>query len=99
MRNMHISEDAIRSTFYNTSSRDLWTGIDDFPYDYTSVTHAGPFEHALDIRKPTLTSSTYPGVHFGDRQNLSTIDIQKLRHLYSCHSKQWIWGGGGGVTL
>lgn len=86
MCSLHISEDTIKSGYYNTSSRDLWKRINNFPYDFTSVTHAGPFEHAVDIRKPTL-SSNYSGVHFGDRQNLSTIDIQKLRSLYECPGK------------
>nr|XP_022300585.1 meprin A subunit alpha-like [Crassostrea virginica] len=61
----------------------MWTNIQGLPYDYTSVTHVGPFEHALDLKKPTV-SSKYPGVHFGDKMNLSVIDIQKLRTLYKC---------------
>lgn len=53
------------------------------PYDFTSVTHAGPFEHAIDSRKPTV-SSKYPGVYFSDHYNLSIIDVRKLRALYDC---------------
>lgn len=61
----------------------MWNNIIGLPYDYTSVTHVGPFEHALDPKKPTV-SSKYPGVHFGDKMNLSVIDVQKLRTLYKC---------------
>lgn len=57
------------------------------PYDYTSVTHVGPFEHALDSRKPTV-STKYPGVYFGDHMNLSVIDVQKIRKLYHCQQSK-----------
>lgn len=58
------------------------------PYDYTSVTHVGPFEHALDSRKPTV-STKYPGVYFGDHMNLSVIDVQKIRTLYRCQQSTY----------
>lgn len=72
-----------RSNLYSVSTPDLWEKIRHLPYDYTSVTHVGPFEHALDPRKPTV-SSKYPGVYFGDHYNLSVIDVRKLRTLYHC---------------
>ncbi|XP_052679277.1 meprin A subunit alpha-like [Crassostrea angulata] len=72
-----------RHGLYNISSYDFWHTIRHMPYDYTSVTHVGPFEHALDIRKPSV-SSKYPGVYFGDHYNLSIIDVRKLRALYDC---------------
>ncbi|XP_078339512.1 meprin A subunit alpha-like [Crassostrea virginica] len=81
-----IHNDNIKSEFhrfYDKSPNELWTNIEGLPYDYTSVTHVGPFEHALDSKKPTV-SSKYPGVHFGDKMNLSVIDVQKLRTLYKC---------------
>lgn len=75
--------ESYRHGLYNISSYDFWHIIRHMPYDYTSVTHVGPFEHALDIRKPTV-SSKYPGVYFGDHYNLSIIDVRKLRALYDC---------------
>ena len=69
--------------FYDYSSADLWENIEGLPYDYTSVTHVGPFEHAIDPKKPTV-SSKYPEVKFGDKMNLSVIDVQKQRTLYKC---------------
>lgn len=65
------------------STPDQWEIIRHMPYDYTSVTHVRPFEHALDSRKPTV-STKYPGVYFGDHMNLSVIDVQKIRTLYRC---------------
>uniref|UniRef100_K1QN98 Metalloendopeptidase n=1 Tax=Magallana gigas TaxID=29159 RepID=K1QN98_MAGGI len=74
-----------RHGLYNISSYDFWHIIRHMPYDFTSVTHAGPFEHAIDSRKPTV-SSKYPGVYFSDHYNLSIIDVRKLRALYDCPS-------------
>ncbi|XP_052679329.1 meprin A subunit beta-like isoform X2 [Crassostrea angulata] len=81
----NISKDtyAYRSNLYNKSTPDFWDNIHNMPYDYTSVTHVRPFEHALDSRKPTV-STKYPGVYFGDHMNLSVIDVQKIRKLYHC---------------
>ncbi|XP_062598030.1 meprin A subunit beta-like [Saccostrea cucullata] len=79
----NIERETVRAKKYNISSPMLWAGIESMPYDFTSVTHIGPFEHALDIRKPTL-SSKYEGVYFGNHQNLSVIDVMKLRKLYKC---------------
>ncbi|XP_061175931.1 meprin A subunit beta-like [Saccostrea echinata] len=75
----NIETEAINRKIYNESS----SKIGDMPYDFTSVTHVGPFEHALDTRKPTL-SSKYEGVHFGDHLNLSVIDVIKIRQMYNC---------------
>lgn len=76
-------QQSYRHDRYNTSSYKVWQIVRQMPYDFTSVTHAGPFEHALDTRKPTV-SSKYPGVYFGDHYNLSVIDVCKLRALYGC---------------
>lgn len=65
------------------STPDQWENIRHMPYDYTSVTHVGPFENTQDFKKPTV-STKYPGVYFGDHYNLSVIDVQKLRTLYHC---------------
>lgn len=78
-----LQDDTYRGNLYGKSSPDLWNQIRHMPYDFTSVTHVGPFEHAKDSRKPTV-SSKYPGVYFGDHMELSVIDVQKLRTLYRC---------------
>lgn len=78
-----FSENSHRSKLYNKSTPDVWDTIRRMPYDYTSVTHVGPFEHAINSNKPTV-SAKYPGVYFGDHMNLSVIDVLKLRTLYGC---------------
>lgn len=78
-----FSENSHRSRLYNKSNPDVWDTIPPMPYDYTSVTHVGPFEHAINSNKPTV-SAKYPGVYFGDHMNLSVIDVKKIRTLYGC---------------
>nr|XP_034307912.1 meprin A subunit beta isoform X1 [Crassostrea gigas] len=79
----NIEQNSHRSRLYNKSNPDVWDTIPPMPYDYTSVTHVGPFEHAINSNKPTV-SAKYPGVYFGDHMNLSVIDVQKIRTLYGC---------------
>lgn len=79
----NIKKGTYRSNLYNVSTPDQWEIIRQMPYDYTSVTHVGPFENAQDFKKPTV-SSKYPGVYFGDHYHLSVIDVKKLRTLYRC---------------
>nr|XP_034307279.1 meprin A subunit beta [Crassostrea gigas] len=85
----NIKQHSHRSNLYNKSAPDVWDTILQMPYDYTSITHVGPFENALDSRKPTV-STKYPGVYFGDHMNLSVIDVQKIRMLYRCQQNDEI---------
>ncbi|XP_056001701.1 astacin-like metalloprotease toxin 1 [Ostrea edulis] len=57
----------------------------DYPYDFSSITHFGPFENGKDPSRPTISShASFSGVTFGERGHLSEIDIRKLRDLYKC---------------
>ncbi|XP_005364490.1 astacin-like metalloendopeptidase [Microtus ochrogaster] len=53
------------------------------PYDYSSVMHYGRF--AFSWRgQPTITPLWTTSVHIGQRWNLSTSDITRVRRLYNC---------------
>ncbi|XP_026373055.3 LOW QUALITY PROTEIN: astacin-like metalloendopeptidase [Ursus arctos] len=64
------------------------------PYDYSSVMHYGRL--AFSRRGlPTITPLWAPGVHIGQRWNLSTSDITRVLRLYDCSlSGQGPHGGG-----
>ncbi|XP_067936790.1 zinc metalloproteinase nas-15-like [Watersipora subatra] len=66
----------------------LGTSIDhlDQPYDYDSVMHYGTDSFAQDPSKPTITTKIKltNGVHIGQRDHLSVIDIKMIQKLYSC---------------
>ncbi|KFO27352.1 astacin-like metalloendopeptidase [Fukomys damarensis] len=53
------------------------------PYDYSSVMHYGRL--AFSRRgEPTIIPLWAPSVHIGQRWNLSTSDIARVRRLYDC---------------
>ncbi|XP_055460884.1 astacin-like metalloendopeptidase [Psammomys obesus] len=53
------------------------------PYDYSSVMHYGRF--AFSWRgQPTIIPLWKPGVHIGQRWNLSASDITRICRLYKC---------------
>ncbi|KAM5227803.1 astacin-like metalloendopeptidase [Ctenodactylus gundi] len=53
------------------------------PYDYSSVMHYGRL--AFSRRgQPTIIPLWTPGVHIGQRWNLSASDITRIRRLYDC---------------
>ncbi|KAL6087373.1 hypothetical protein STEG23_016674 [Scotinomys teguina] len=53
------------------------------PYDYSSVMHYGRF--AFSWRgQPTIIPLWTPSAHIGQRWNLSTSDITRVRRLYNC---------------
>ncbi|XP_056000553.1 meprin A subunit alpha-like [Ostrea edulis] len=56
-----------------------------YPYDFSSITHFGPFENGKDPSRPTISShASFSGVTFGERRHFSEIDIRKLQDLYKC---------------
>ncbi|XP_051000872.1 astacin-like metalloendopeptidase [Acomys russatus] len=53
------------------------------PYDYSSVMHYGRF--AFSWRgQPTIIPLWTSSVHIGQRWNLSTSDVTRVRRLYNC---------------
>ena len=55
----------------------------DVPYDYNSVMHYGSFFFARERGIRTLRTKV-KGVNIGQRERLSTLDIQKGLILYQC---------------
>ncbi len=58
--------------------------IQNTPYDYASVMHYEPDAFSLN-GLPTI-ESLQPNVTFGQRYNMSTIDIQEVQSFYNCSS-------------
>ncbi|XP_022789402.1 astacin-like metalloendopeptidase isoform X2 [Stylophora pistillata] len=59
----------------------------DVPYDYNSVMHYGSFFFARERGMRTLHAKV-KGVDIGQRERLSTLDIQKGRMLYQCDNER-----------
>ncbi|XP_069136269.1 protein SpAN-like [Argopecten irradians] len=58
---------------------------DDFglPYDFDSLTHFSPYQHAKYTRHPTMTSN-WTTASFGNKDRLSVTDVRKLQIAYQC---------------
>lgn len=59
----------------------------DVPYDYNSVMHYGSFFFARERGMRTLHAKV-KGVNIGQRERLSSLDIQKGRLLYQCDKER-----------
>ncbi len=55
------------------------------PYDYASVMHYEPDAFSSN-GLPTI-EALQPNVTFGQRDNMSTIDIEEVRLFYNCSSR------------
>lgn len=53
------------------------------PYNYWSVMHYSNYAFSRN-KKPTLISKIYPRLRFGQRKQLSHLDVYQINKLYNC---------------
>ena len=59
----------------------------DMPYDYYSIMHYRFNTWAIDTNQPTMVpkDSNINMYHLGSRDDLSELDILKIKKYYNCH--------------
>ncbi|XP_055344105.1 uncharacterized protein LOC129592158 isoform X2 [Paramacrobiotus metropolitanus] len=57
------------------------------PYDFQSITHAGPFDFSISMRKPAFVPRANVSMVMGQQSQLSPLDIARIRAAYACDTK------------
>jgi len=66
---------------FKQGSEKFFTTLD-YPYDYSSVMHYGPYYFSKNDKK--TMDPIKPNTFIGNRQGFSELDVKKLNKLYKC---------------